>query len=115
MLREIKKFNIEESDINIEFSIFQVGEDVFISITGGDKPHIGSITFGNCTEKLTKSLRNHREDIITDNMFRIISPNVKGNVLISGGIHFDNISSNKIERIITMCNLGAEKINKLLI
>lgn len=114
MIKIKDKFCISEKNVTIGFELFQIGDDLLIVVTGGDKPHIGSITLGSSLENKTESLGNHMEHIITAEMFQRIKPYWNGTILISGGIHVDNISESEIEMIRENCLVGADKVISLI-
>lgn len=52
-------------NINIKLEAIEIGEDLCIIITGGDRPHIGAVSIYSKEEGLrTISLKNHKDYII---------------------------------------------------
>lgn len=79
-----------------------IGKDLFIAITGGDNPHIGTIT------TLTKNIdmqtirypshdgRFHKDDVLATRVGKIIQPCLPGSCTISAGVHINHISKKQI-------------------
>ncbi|MDD4370926.1 MAG: hypothetical protein PHD56_07630 [Anaerostipes sp.] len=104
----------EKQNIQIEFSLFSIGDDFLVVVEGGDVSHIGAVTLGNQKEEITSKLKGHKEHIITHDIFHILKEGVRGNILVSGGIHIDHISIEEIQLVQEMCQDGASKVNKIL-
>lgn len=84
--------------VNIKVQIIEMGLDYCIVITGGDTPHLGSITVGSVNEfEKTISFKSHMEHVITEMFFKELIIESNRNYIICCGIHLDNITKEEIE------------------
>lgn len=89
--------------VNIDLKATYVGEDLIIIISGGDRPHIGAVSYGGEgleNKEFEKNIivyGNHKEYIISQRFSQKIGEVFKGNYIISAGIHLDNITKEEIE------------------
>ncbi len=121
MLTLTKKF--KTYDINC--SAIKMGKDWNISIYGGDIPHIGAIALGiprpslENNNKISSSvsvltITGHKEDIIVQKVAKVLSSTLNSTVVISCGIHIDNITFNDIGNLNSLIdNLVDELISKI--
>lgn len=121
MLTLTKKF--KTYDINC--SAIKMGKDLNISIYGGDIPHIGAIALGiprpslENKNKISSSvsvltITGHKEDVIVQKVAKILSSTLNSTVVVSCGIHIDNITFNDIGNLNSLIdNLVAELISKI--
>lgn len=89
---------------NILFQLTEYGNDIFISISGGEE-HIGAVSFS--TEKETFSWTDppHKEYHITENIRSVFSDVFnKKRIVVLSGIHFNDIKKNEIELIMDTCH-----------
>lgn len=86
------------------------GKDIGISVTGGDRPHIGAVAVAQCApginrkERLNVSvsvitLTGHKEDEIAKTMAMKLSREFSVNVMVSAGMHWDVISTRGINAV----------------
>ncbi len=93
---EIKK---SKNKIQIVLKAIKMGDDLCIIITGGDKPHLGSVTLGEIKEKEnTLSLKGHKEHFITSIVYNKLRKYYKGNIVVC----IDNITKNEIDDIMSI-------------
>ena len=52
MINEIRSFSAEKNKIKLNISLFIIGKDVLLILSGGTHPHIGSLTFLTETENI---------------------------------------------------------------
>ena len=96
------KFSVTKENYTMTADITIIGKDLFIAITGGDNPHIGTIT------TLTKNIdmqtirypshdgRFHKDDVLAIRVGKIIQPYLPGSCTISAGVHINHISKKQI-------------------
>ncbi|MGL4572279.1 MAG: hypothetical protein ACRCVJ_14605 [Clostridium sp.] len=95
---------------NITYSAVNMGKDWNISIFGGDTPHIGAVAIGIPRESLSDpsiisssvsliTVTGHKEDVIVQPLAKLLSKKLNSTVVISCGIHIDNISLQDILEI----------------
>ena len=108
---------------NMKADIKEVGDDLLVLITGGNKPHLGAVAFGinaldgsatddkNIDDFYKLCLPTHRDDFLSDKIAPELSKKLKRNVAVLSGVHVDNIKKEEIEEIV---GLVPEFINKIL-
>lgn len=86
----------------IQAAVKVIGKDLLITLTGGDTPHIGTVTtFSRDTEIQTVRFpshdgRFHKDDVLAEKIAVIIKTAVPGSCTITSGIHVDHISNAQI-------------------
>lgn len=99
----------------IEVDVLLIGEDLILSIWGGSKPHVGAVAMAVPRPSLSNSAvisstssvltrLGHKEDEIVKRISERISAALNKAVVVSAGIHWDNISNEEIENIQSMCD-----------
>lgn len=105
----------ESNNLIVKALIIYSGNDMNLIITGGDKPHIGTIALGIPSEYggivSTNTVAGHKETELAFKAAKKISEKRKIVVSVSCGIHKDNIS---LEEIHIFENLTNEIINELM-
>lgn len=111
----INKIVLEDEGIIIEAAIIEVGIDRLIIVSGGEVPHIGAISFGNQDELKEIALKTHKELIVTKEFFERLKHYCKGNLLVTGGIHIDNITPRQIKKVMEINSSIIEKIKDFFV
>ena len=90
----------------ISLKCIKLGDDYQVIISGGDE-HIGAVALGVCYDKVRKrsnisqvSVYGHKEDLLVRNIAALLSKQLAGTVAVTAGIHFDNLSSDEIDKIL---------------
>lgn len=99
--------------IEIQLDAYLMGtDDVVILISGGDRPHLGTITSGTRDQPLqTIQFQQHQEFYITEEIAIHLRKKWHGNFAICGGIHIDQINREEINQLIEMAvEIGKELI-----
>lgn len=91
-----------------------IGEDLVISIWGGSRPHVGAVALaiprpslkdpaviGSTSSVLTRL--GHKEDDIVKRVSERVSAALNRVVVVSAGIHWDDISQEEIGTIQSVC------------
>ena len=92
-------------------SIRIIGSDLLVAIWGGDKPHIGAVAVAQPRPSLkdpavTSSsasvicLVGHKEDELAKATAEILAAALKTQVVVTAGIHWDNLSPEAIQRVV---------------
>ncbi len=105
-----------ESEIKLSFATIiistqKIGNDILITIKGGDKWHIGTAVLavprlsltGDGTMSSTSSVLNvtgHKDEILCRMLAEKISKKYGVNVVCTGGFHVDNMSHKQIEEVV---------------
>ncbi|WP_418222759.1 hypothetical protein [Clostridium isatidis] len=121
MINLTKQFKNKEITLTALF----MGRDLNVSIYGGDLPHIGAIALGiprpslEDKNKISSSvslltITGHKEDVIVQKLAKVLSKSLNSTVVVSCGIHYDNITLEDIEAInLLISDLTDELISKL--
>ncbi len=117
----MNEFVIKQGRVEIIIKSMLIGNDLCIIISGGDAPHIGSITLSICRESLkdaninscTTSVLNllgHKDEKVIRYVAEKISPILEKNVVIIGGIHINKIKTKEIDFILNSLDEIVEQI-----
>ncbi len=102
-----------------------IGDDLMISVWGGTKPHIGSISVSvprpslqdNTIMSATSSIINligHKDEVVARKFSEQLAAKFNRNAIATAGVHIDDITENQIniimQNITTLC---LDVINKL--
>jgi gallate decarboxylase subunit D len=121
----MKRFTVEAAQGRFKIQAFvqEVGQDILVSIWGGTRPHIGAI--GVATPR--PSLKNpkqwsatssgftyvgHKEDAVVKMVSELLAARLQTNVVVTAGIHWDNITSRDIQIITHLTQKLSEQILK---
>jgi len=105
----------------VVISAVPIGDDLVVLVWGGEKPHVGAVAVGVPRPSLENSeitsattsvyaLVGHKEDDLARMMAQKIASTLKRNVILTAGIHVDNISADGIEVIETNCRKVLESL-----
>ena len=92
-------------------SVRMIGSDLLVAIWGGEKPHIGAVAVAQPRPSLkdpavTSSsasvicLVGHKEDELAKAAAEILAAALKTQVVVTAGIHWDNLSPEAIQRVV---------------
>ncbi|APU71024.1 amino acid decarboxylase [Companilactobacillus crustorum] len=96
------KFSVTQENYTMSAKIEVIGKDLFIEVTGGDTPHIGTVT------TLTKNTeiqtirypshdgRFHKDDVLAVRIGKIIQADLPVSCTITAGVHVNHISKKQI-------------------
>ena len=87
---------------NLEALVKGIGEDLLVAVWGGDKPHIGAVAVAQPRPSLldkdmisaTASVfcfLGHKEDLIAKEASERIASALNTNVVLTAGVHWDDI------------------------
>lgn len=99
--------------IYIQMDAYHMGvDDIVILISGGDRPHLGTITTGTHNQPLqTIQFQQHQEFYFTEEIAIQLRKQWRGNFVICGGVHINQISGAEINQVIEMViEMGNELI-----
>jgi hypothetical protein len=108
-----KEFKVKtnEGTYDLEASVRLIGQDLLVAIWGGEKPHIGAVSVAQPRPSLkdpevmsaTASvicLPGHKEDELAKAASEILSAVLNTHVVVTAGIHWDNIGEEGIQEVI---------------
>lgn len=104
----IKKFQSSAAGYMIHADVTLIGKDLLISVTGGDAPHIGTITTisRDCVSETIRFHshhgRFHKDNILSDIILEHIKTDLLGNCVITAGVHIDYITEEQIKASVWM-------------
>lgn len=95
-----KKIIILNKPVKILLTKTECG--INILITGGDFAHIGAVSIVSPQgEVCTKTFEGHKDNLISEEWAEKLYEEFQVPVVVSVGIHYDNINSTGIEKIIS--------------
>ena len=111
----------EEEAYNLSASVRLIGEDVLVAIWGGEKPHIGAVAVAQPRPSLrdpavTSSsasvicLVGHKEDELAKAAAEILAAVLKTRVVVTAGIHWDNLAPEAIQHVVRNSEVLVEMI-----
>jgi hypothetical protein len=111
----------EEEAYNLSASVRLIGEDVLVAIWGGEKPHIGAVAVAQPRPSLkdpevTSSsasvicLVGHKEDELAKAAAEILAAVLKTQVVVTAGIHWDNLAPEAIQHVVRNSEVLVEMI-----
>ena len=105
-----------ESEIALSFSKILitkefVGNDILITVKGGDKPHIGTVVLAVSSPSLTGAgavsttssvlnVTGHKDEVICRILAEKASKKYGVAAVCAGGFHVDDISAGQIEEVV---------------
>ena len=121
-------FNVKtnEGAYDLEASVRFVGQDVLVAIWGGEKPHIGAVSVAQPRPSLkdpeitsaTASvicLTGHKEDELVKATSEILAAALNTSVVVTAGIHWDNINEEGIDKIIANSKILVDRILETIV
>ncbi|MBW2517077.1 MAG: hypothetical protein JRE88_09870 [Deltaproteobacteria bacterium] len=110
---ESREFTVhtEEEAYNLSASVRLIGADVLVAIWGGERPHIGAVAVAQPRPSLKDPeitsasasvicLLGHKEDELVKATAEILAAALETQVVVTAGIHWDNLSPEAIRQII---------------
>ncbi len=105
--------------------VTRIGSDLLVVISGGDKPHIGSVAVAMPRPSLqnrrvmsaTSSVYNlpgHKDQVIAQRVSEVLSSRLNCNVVVTAGFHLDDISQKGVKRVLENTEKLARKIHTSL-
>lgn len=100
-----------------------MGKDWNVSITGGDRPHIGAAALGTPYEKpdgtwsacaSVLALPTHKEDALARQAAALLAKRVHHTVLVSCGIHTDALTMDEIGIFVALAQAGIDALAEML-
>lgn len=119
----MQDFTAEKGRIKISMKSILIGEDLCVIISGGDNPHIGCVTLSVPRPSLadlnvisaTTSVLNligHKDDEAARYVSHALSSKLNKNVVVTCGIHLDNITKEEIKITIELLSELTENLTQ---
>ena len=102
--------NTNEGEYDLSAGVRLIGDDILVAIWGGEKPHIGAVAAAQPRPSLKDSnvmsssasvicYLGHKEDELAKTAAETLAAALNNNVVVTAGIHWDNLSQEDIRRI----------------
>lgn len=89
--------------VTLTAEVIAMGEDLCVAVTGGDRPHLGSVALAVPHPGITDpdlpsatvstlNVPGHRDDQIANQMAKALSASLGRHVAVLCGVHFDHYS-----------------------
>jgi len=119
----MRRFDLssEGGRYQIHATAMLIGDDLLVAIWGGTKPHIGAMAVALprpsiADPQITSStssvftLLGHKEDEVVKMVSERLSAQLERNVVVTAGIHWDDLPEEAIEEIVQNCRELAGEI-----
>jgi hypothetical protein len=121
----MKDLNIEKGRVKLNLKAIEIGEDLCVIISGGDRPHIGCVTLSVPRKSLedenvissTTSVLNmtgHKDDDAARYVAHELCSKLNKNIVITCGIHIDNITKEEIHVTIDLLKELTKQLIKMI-
>lgn len=96
------EFSVTQENYTMKANVQIIGQDLFIVITGGDTPHIGTVTTLTKTTDMqtirypSHDGRLHKDDVLATRIGKIIQNVLPGSCTITAGVHVNHITKKQI-------------------
>jgi hypothetical protein len=109
----------------IEAEAALIGADVLVALWGGERPHIGAVAAAASRASLADpgkasatcsvlTYPGHKEDVIVKLVSERLSAALRTNVVVTAGIHWDDLPAGAIEPIMERCGEIADLLLEAL-
>jgi len=117
-------FEVSKGRFKIQALVQRVGQDILVSMWGGTIPHIGAVGMATPRPSLrdpkkmsatcsTFTYVGHKEDVVVKRVSELLSGRLKTKVVVSAGIHWDDLTSSEIDIIAKLTQkLSAQILKK---
>lgn len=122
-LYDFKEFSVSVEDVEFELkaTVQILGEDLVVTMYGGEVPHVGAVAIAHprpslLNPEVTSSscsvlcFMGHREDSLAKKVAERISSRLNTNVVLTAGMHWDNLSHDDRHIILNNCYKLADLI-----
>ncbi len=119
----MKRFTVgtAKGRFRIEAFVQEVGHDIVVSMWGGTRPHVGAIGIATPRPSLKDPKKwsatsssftyvGHKEDGVVKMVSELLAGQLKTNVVVTAGIHWDDVTSKDIQAILRLAQKLSEQI-----
>ena len=123
----MKKWELSSpgSEYRVHSLIVEVGDDLLACFWGGTAPHIGAAAVAQPRPSLADpdttsstssvfSLLGHKEDVLVKMVSERLSARLEKNVVVTAGIHWDDLDESAIAKIMDNCSWLTEQIAEVV-
>ena len=119
------RLDTNEGEYDLSASVRRIGDDILVAIWGGEKPHIGAVAVAQTGASLKDPnvisssasvicYFGHKEDVLAKTAAEALAVAFNTHVVVTAGIHWDNLSKEDIRLIITHSEILINSIMKRL-
>ena len=109
--KEHPVISLSAGRITVEATVVRAGEDLCVVLTGGDRPHIGTVTLSVARPSLADSARTsattsvlnltgHKDGEAAQYLSQRLAAALGATVVVTGGIHVDDIRPDEIKTVL---------------
>jgi len=106
----------DEGEYDLSAHARMIGDDLLVAIWGGEKPHIGAVAAAESRPSTKDPDQTsatvsvfcylmHKEDDIAKAAAKKLSTALDTKVVVTAGIHWDNLSADGIQRVNRNCEI----------
>lgn len=117
---------LSKGKFTIEGRVQEIGPDILVSIWGGSRPHIGAVGMAiprpslNNPKKWSATSSNftfpgHKEDTLVKKISERLAAQLRRNVVVTAGIHWDSITLKEIKTIENLTGKLSDRILEKLL
>ena len=124
----MKRFFVEASRGRLKTCGFvqEVGQDILVSVWGGTRPHIGAVGIAVPRHSLKNPKKwsatssnftfpGHKEDTLVKKISEKLAAQLRKNVVVTAGIHWDGITLKEIKTIENLTGKLSDRILEKLL
>jgi hypothetical protein len=128
MVMAISEFTLstQQGSFDLSASVRLIGEDLLVAIWGGEKPHIGAVAMAHPRPSLKNPAATsatasvfcyvgHKEDQLAKAAAEVLAAALNTRVVVTAGIHWDNIKKEEIQRVIANSEILVDAILKRIV
>lgn len=112
-----KIFKVDQAGYTISAACQLLNQDLLVSLTGGNVPHIGGIVSWDNKAKKQEEIRFashdgriHKDIFLAEKFAEKIEKALPGNLCVTAGVHIDGITREQIEASFPMTEKLAQQI-----
>lgn len=124
---QMKKWELStpESEYRVHSLTILVGDDLLTCLWGGTQPHIGAVSVAlprpsladpSATSSTSSifSFLGHKEDVLVKMVSERLSARLEKNVVVTAGIHWDELDESAIAKIMDNCSWLTDRIGEVV-
>lgn len=113
-------FTRTQAGVTMTLQVEQQGQDILVTLVGGDVPHFGVVTTVGQDGVFTHALPSrpghvHQEGALTERIAKRIAPELNGNAIITAGMHVNEITKPQMQAAFALTRALAEDLAAWLI
>ena len=103
-------------DRDIHVLAYRLGEDIHVSVYGGDRAHIGAVSILSADGEIqTVCFPGHRDDAVSAPWCGRLKALGVRTAVVEAGIHYDDLSKEGIETVLTACDTLWSEFRQVLL